>query len=67
MWFQILWALLRLHDGGNALVSRQEMNAILERNIDIVRRHGYVRTFLTELDNPDYVEFRGRIRDLGLA
>jgi hypothetical protein len=65
MWFQLLWALLRLHDRDEAIADRQNMRAILDRNIDIVRRHGYAQTFLTELDNPDYADFRSRLRELG--
>jgi hypothetical protein len=68
--FQVLWALTRLHDrvpdvdSGKDALSRPDPRALIASNIKIIQSLGQLRTFTTELDNPDYAGFKSRLRDL---
>jgi|GEM_PF-4320302 len=65
-WFQILRTLLQLQEKHPSLFSAQEVERTVAETLTVVSSKGYMDTFLTELENPDYQSFGQKLRLLGL-
>ena len=66
VWFQVLWALIVLQDRSKRVLRRRDLCSLISSSLQLIERRGYLPTFTSELENPDYAGFRDNLLALGV-